>query len=161
MSSKLSLRIGAASAAALMSFVGAKEGVSYVTYLDYGGIPTACFGETHGIKVGMTFTQGECTQMLADRLDQVSSDVIKCTRKDLPPAALAAYTSFAYNVGTNSFCNSTMARYARVADYQKSCAQFARWTYIGGKDCRDRSNLCYGIVIRRQEEQALCEGHHE
>lgn len=156
----LAKRLGVASALALSAFVGGKEGLRLVTYLDYGGVPTACFGETHGIKVGMSFTPAQCQEMLEGRLAEVMRGVERCTRPGLPSNVLAAYTSFAYNLGTAKFCGSTMAHMARAGLHQQSCAQFDRWTYIGPRDCREPKNLCNGIVIRRKEERALCEGHY-
>lgn len=154
----LVMRVGVAVAAALTTFVAGKEGLRLETYLDYGGVPTACFGETLGIKPGMTFTKAQCEQMLADHLALTMKGVVECTRPEVPPGPLAAYTSFAYNVGVPAFCKSTMAKQARAGQFTLSCAQFDRWTFIGNKDCKVRSNMCNGIVIRRAEERALCEG---
>lgn len=157
---KVIAKFGVAGALSLAAFIGGHEGLKLETYLDYGGIPTACFGETHGIKVGMTFTKGQCEQMLYSTIASAVSEAEACTRSDLPPHMLAAFSSFVYNVGASKFCQSTMARYAKVGMYEQACAQFSRWTFIGGKDCTIRKNLCNGIVIRRKEERQLCEGHY-
>lgn len=153
-------RLGAAGACALAAFIGGHEGLRLETYLDYGGIPTACFGETRGIKVGMKFKKEECEGMLYDSISVAMAEAEKCTRTDLPPHVLAAFSSFVYNVGATKFCSSSMARYAKAGLYQQACGQFMRWTFINGKDCKVRSNFCNGIVIRRKEEQSLCEGNY-
>jgi lysozyme len=155
---KLAVKLGAVCAACLVTFVGGKEGLRTVAYLDYGGIPTACFGETQNIRMGMTFTAEQCKAMLASRLLEHVEAVEKCIDRPLPPHVLAAFGSFAYNVGAPKFCGSTMARLAREGNFPAACREFTRWTFIGGKDCRDAANLCNGIVIRRREEQAMCEG---
>lgn len=157
---KVIAKFGAAGAISLAAFIGGHEGLRLETYLDYGGIPTACFGETKGIKVGMTFTKGQCEAMLYSTIATAFREVENCTRDDLPPNVLAAFSSFVYNVGAAKFCQSTMARYAKAGLYEQACQQFGRWTFVGGKDCKIRSNLCNGIVIRRKEEQQLCEGHY-
>lgn len=149
-------RLGAG-AAVVVAFVAGKEGFSAVSYLDYGNVPTACFGETLGVKMGMKFTRQECEEKLGNRLGEFMLAVEKCTRPDLPIGPLSSYTSFSYNVGVNAFCKSTMASLARQGRYAESCAQFDRWTFIGNKDCRIKSNLCNGIVIRRAEEKRMCE----
>ena len=157
---KIATRLGAGAAAALIAFVGGKEGLRLETYLDYGGIPTACFGETKGIKVGMKFTKDECYEKLNATIFMSMTQVETCVHRNLPTHVLAAFSSFAYNVGAVKFCNSAMAMYAKKGQYDLACREFMRWTFIGGKDCKIRSNLCNGIVIRRQEEQSLCEGNY-
>ena len=67
-----------------------------------------------------------------------------------------AYVSFAYNVGINAFCKSTMVKLANQGDKVGSCNQFDRWVYVAGKDCRIAKNNCRGIAKRRAEEKALC-----
>jgi lysozyme len=155
-------RLGAVTAAGLIAFVGGKEGLRTVAYLDYGGIPTACFGETRNIRLGMSFTPEQCRGLLVERVLEHVEAVERCVQapggRPLPAGALAAFGSFAYNVGAPKFCASTMARLARAGDVAAACREFARWTFVGGRDCRKAENLCNGIVIRRREEQAMCEG---
>ena len=44
------------------------EGLRTVAYKDPVGIPTACFGETQGVRLGQTYTVEECRQMLGQRV---------------------------------------------------------------------------------------------
>jgi hypothetical protein len=41
--------------------------------------------------------------------------------------------SFAFNVGDDAFCRSTLVRKANAGDIDGACAELSRWTYAGGK----------------------------
>lgn len=82
----------------------------------------------------------------------------QCVRVPLHQHEYDAFLSFSYNVGASAFCNSTMARKLNAQDYAGACAEFSRWTFFQGKDCRDPVHRCQGLVARRAEEQARCGG---
>ena len=82
----------------------------------------------------------------------------RCVTVPLHQHEYDAFLSFAYNVGERGFCNSTMVRRLNAGDYVGACAEFSRWTFFQGKDCRDPANRCGGLVQRRAEERAKCEG---
>lgn len=65
---------------------------------------------------------------------------------------------FVYNIGSQKFCNSTMAELFRRNQHEAACRQVLRWTMFQGKDCRIRSNKCYGLVERREREMNKCFG---
>ena len=134
--------------------VGGFEGLRTSTYFDVGGIPTACFGETKNIKVGDKFTAKQCEEMLGNRIERdFGPGVDKCIRHALPPHRKAAYTSFAYNVGTSAFCGSSVARKENLGDYTGACNSLMAWNKIkvGGV-------LIYspGLNNRREQERQLC-----
>ena len=52
-----------------------------------------------------------------------------------------------------------MAKKLNAGDVAGACAEFMRWTFVQGIDCKDPKNKCGGIVTRRGEERALCEGN--
>lgn len=144
MSSKVALAMPVA-LAAVMAF----EGFRQSAYLDPVGIPTICYGETAGVRMGQTRTEAECADLLAGRL----GDSLAMLEADLPdahPRTLAALASFVYNVGENAYRGSTLRRYARAGDMMAACGQLDRWVYAGGKKLR-------GLVIRREKERQLCE----
>ena len=62
------LKRNSALAAATVALVGGFEGLRNYAYRDPIGIPTLCFGETRGVKMGDFKTTAECKDMLADRL---------------------------------------------------------------------------------------------
>jgi lysozyme len=84
--------------------------------------------------------------------------VKQCVKVPLHQHEYDAFVKFSYNVGPAAFCSSTMVRKLNAGDYAGACAEFDRWTLFQGKDCRVRSNQCFGLVVRRQQERALCEG---
>lgn len=96
--------------------------------------------------------------------------VKECVKVPLTQYEYDAYVRFSYNVGAgkegvaDGFCylkeggNSTIVRRLNAGDYAGACAGIEDWVKFRGRDCRVRSNGCYGLVTRRAEERAVCEG---
>lgn len=129
--------------------VSGAEGLRQVAYRDPVGIPTICFGETKGVKLGDRKTPEECTGLLIDRLQEFGDGVRKCVGHDLPPPRKAAYTSLAYNIGVNAFCGSTLVRKERAGNPAGACAEILRWDKAKGVPLP-------GLKKRRGEEFELC-----
>lgn len=98
-------------------------------------------------------------------LQQVHRDVRKfegalqgCVSAELTQGEYDSLVSLAYNVGAEAVCKSTMVRLHNEGRHAEACAEFERWTRFQGRDCRIRANNCYGLVVRRAEERAICEG---
>jgi lysozyme len=51
-----------------------------------------------------------------------------------------------------------MVRLHNAGQHAEACAQFYRWLFFHGKDCRDPANRCAGLPKRRAQERATCEG---
>ncbi|KFL25082.1 lysozyme [Devosia sp. 17-2-E-8] len=143
------LRKGSAAFAVVLSMVAGFEGLRTVAYRDPVGIPTICFGETRGVKMGDQKTADECRQMLGDRLIEFSSGVDRCLRVDVPAYTYAAFVSFSYNVGVGAFCSSTLAKKANAGDLRGACNELGRWTRAKGLELP-------GLVARRAEERKWC-----
>lgn len=143
-------RVAARGLIATMIAVAGFEGVRTVSYLDPVGIPTACFGETENIRMGMRFTMDQCEEMLAERIIEFDDGVTACLGFTPPPGPRGAFVSFAYNVGVDSFCRSTLARKARAGDMAGACAELDRWVYAKGLKLP-------GLVKRRAQERVMCE----
>lgn len=140
---------GRAAAIALPLVAGA-EGLRTYAYRDPVGIPTLCFGETRGVHMGDRATADQCKALLAERLAGFEAEVRACLgRTDLPAVSVAAFTSFAYNVGAAKFCTSTMARKAKAGDLAGACDELPKWNRAGGIPLP-------GLTRRRAQEQALC-----
>lgn len=141
------------------------EGLRQVAYLDPVGIPTICFGETAGVKLGQSKTIEQCKNLLASSLIEAEGTLNRCVGTKvadaLPPPTKAAYVSFIYNVGPgvkgrkDGFCvlksgyPSTMARLLKEGKLEASCRQFPSWAKAKGITLP-------GLTTRRGEEMALC-----
>ena len=136
------------------ALVAGFEGLETKTYLDVGGVPTICYGETKGVTLGDTATPEECRQMLAARLERdFGPGVDRCLTHPVPPQRKAAYVSLAYNIGTEGFCRSSIARKENAGDVRGACNAILLYNKV-------RSS--HGLVIsrgldnRRRAENKIC-----
>jgi lysozyme len=128
--------------------VAGAEGLRTVAYKDPVGIPTICFGETKGVQIGDTATQEECKAMLGDRVQEFGAAVERCVIVPMSPTRKAGLTSFAYNVGAEAFCRSTLVVRLNAGD-PAACDEMRRWTKAKGITLP-------GLVKRRETERQLC-----
>ena len=144
-------RLGKSAAvlAVCIAVVGTFEGVRTIAYRDVVGVPTICFGETRGIKMGDAKTMAECREMLGTALVEFSAGVDRCLKVKVPDRTYVAFVSFAYNVGVSAFCRSTLVKRANAGDLVGACNQLTRWNRAGGRIIR-------GLTRRRAEEKAMC-----
>lgn len=126
------------------------EGTKLVAYRDVVGIPTACTGETKGIRMGMRFTRTECDAMLLKRLTEDFAPAMEaCTRQPMGDDQYAANLSLAYNIGVGAYCKSSVVRHWNAGDRRASCNAFMLYDRAGGR-------VIAGLVKRREYERALC-----
>ncbi len=123
-----------------------------------GDKPTLGFGTTEGVKMGDRITPPQALARALSDVQKFEGALKQCIRVPMHQHEYDAFLSFSYNVGSSAFCNSTMARKLNAGDYTGACAEFGRWTFFQGKDCRDPAHRCGGLVERRAEERAKCEG---
>lgn len=147
-------RISAAVLAVIVSAVGGYEGLRTKAYLDPVNVPTICFGETKGVKLGQTKTPAECSAMLADRLQETNQGVRACIHEPMTAGQEIAFTSAAYNIGVPAFCGSSMVRYFNGHNAPMACNSLLLWNKAGGK-------VLPGLTVRREEERAYCIGVHD
>jgi lysozyme len=145
------LKKGGAVAAAVIALVGAWEGVRTVAYKDVVGIPTVCFGETRGVKMGDRYTLDECKAMLGDGLAEFEAKMRSCSPgfTRAPDKVYVAMLSAAWNIGTGAFCGSTMRRKLDAGDWRGACNELPKWNRAGGR-------VVKGLVNRRADEQRIC-----
>lgn len=146
-------RASAGIAGLAVAVVAGFEGLRTSAYLDPPGIPTICYGETRGVKMGDTATPAECKAMLVKSLSYFSSGIDRCLPPKLPDATYVAFLSAAYNIGTTAFCGSSMSRRATAGDIQGACEALLMWdkTTIAGVRVRHP-----GLTRRRTQERTLC-----
>lgn len=148
-----------------------REGWVTHTYADPVGIPTACAGVTKDVQAGRVYSDADCEQKTAQALVEHGVEIAQCLPATLPTDTRAAFTSFAYNLGVQGFCASSVAVLARAGNLPAACAALrgydkgkvqpgkpwscaAQQRYIA----KDGQRYCIfpGLVARRAEEQALC-----
>lgn len=151
----LTALVGASCAAVLCQYVPQFEGMVLRGYKDPIGIVTACAGHTKTAVLGKPYTAAECESILLMDLVEHAEPVLACTPQlQGNPWPLAAATSFAFNVGADAYCKSTMARKIRAGDILGACAELSKWVHAGGQ-------VLPGLVKRRAVERAMCEGRLE
>lgn len=142
---------------ALVAGLSSFEGLSRIDYVDRlpaKPVATACYGHTATAKVGQVRTKSECDELLQWDLTYVYGPaVLRMVNVEITQGQYNALTDFAYNAGENNLRTSTLLRKVNARD-PTAQAEFMRWVYVGGKDCRIKINNCYGIVKRRLWEQA-------
>ena len=147
---RLVAAIGGAAVAMAVPLVQKFEGTVLRSYRDPVNVLTSCTGHTGPeLRDGQTFTREQCEEMLYKDLAK-HADALSCVRAPLTDGQRAAFLSFAFNVGDDAFCRSTLVRKANAGDIDGACAELSRWTYAGGKQLP-------GLVKRRAAERQLCE----
>jgi lysozyme len=142
--------LGIGAAALVLPFVARWEGAVPKTYRDPVGILTACTGHTGPeLRMGQTWTPAECEEMLAGDLLTAARGVQDCVTEPLSDQEIAAYTSFAFNVGTKAFCGSTLLVKLNAGDHVGACEELPRWN-------KARGQVLPGLSNRRAAEMSLC-----
>lgn len=135
-----------------IGLVGGYEGLRTKAYIPIpGDVPTICFGETRGVKMGDTATVAECKTMLGNALVEFEANMRRClvAPDKVPDKPYVAFLSLSYNIGSRAFCGSTVARKANAGDMRGACNAILAWNKAGGR-------VVKGLVNRRAEEQKIC-----
>lgn len=140
---------GAAVVSLAVAFIAPWEGRELRAYRDIVGVPTICYGETRGVKIGDTATEAECKTMLALAVVEFATAIKPCLPPVLPEKTRAAFVSAAYNIGSRAFCGSSMARKAKAGDLRGACESLMLWNKAGGR-------VIKGLTNRRAAERRLC-----
>lgn len=138
----------AAWAVAAFSCIAAFEGLRTVAYRDPVGIPTICFGQTKGVKMGDHATVEECNADLMRGVEEYHAAIARCITVPMSDNRRASVISFAWNVGVGATCSSTFVRKLNAGD-PSACDELLRWTRARGVELP-------GLVKRRQAERDLC-----
>lgn len=136
------------------AFVMTWEGKSNKAYLDIVKVPTICYGETKGVKLGDYKTDEQCDTSLAKELVVYNKQMLSYVKVPLTPQENAAYTSFVWNVGATAFKNSTLLKKLNNNQREEACNELLRWNKAGGK-------AVPGLTNRRIAENKLCLGKDE
>lgn len=153
MSLKKRLAVGVLSLSATgLIGIASYEGFSEKAYIPIkGDVPTIGFGSTEGVKMGDAITVPQALDRLRRDITVAESAISRCVRVPLSQGELDAYTSLAFNIGTDAFCLSTLVVKLNGGDYAGACEEIKRWVYAGGRRVP-------GLVARREKEYAACVG---
>lgn len=151
---------GGTAAAILAAVLFNLEGERLTAYQDGGGIWTGCGGITRyegkPVHKGQTWTKAQC--QAADAIEQKKALewVDKNIHVPLTPVQKAGIASFCpWNIGPGNCFPSTFYRKINAGDTRGACQAIKLWIKDGGRDCRIRTNNCFGQVQRRDDESAL------
>ena len=146
-------RIAGAVGGAAIALIAAWEGVRLAAYPDRlaGNIPTVCFGETRGVKLGDSYTLDECKEMLGDGVKEFERGMLACSPgfARSPDTVYTAMLSAAWNIGVGAFCRSTMRKKLDAGDWEGACNELPKWNRAGGR-------VVKGLVNRRADERRIC-----
>lgn len=122
-------------------FIAKWEGLETTAYRDIVGVPTVCYGETRGVKMGDTYTKEQCMDMLKVAVGEYYRKIEPCmTNKNIPVGVQASILELAYNVGTGAACKSTMMKLANQGKYKEACRELDKWVKAGGQTVRGLQN---------------------
>lgn len=153
---RLFVIVGGAAATLLFSLIPREEGMEYRAYRDIAGVWTICAGDTYDVRAGQTETVAGCQKRLERQLIAHAEPVMACTptlRKAGRDYQRAAAVSLAYNIGTNAYCKSSVARRFNAGDFKGACDAFLMWS-----KARVKGQLVEvrGLRLRRERERLIC-----
>ncbi|MCD9147807.1 lysozyme [Pseudophaeobacter flagellatus] len=147
----LGLGAGALVISLATPFIAKWEGVRLEAYRDIVGVPTICFGDTHGVRMGEKASMSDCVARLKADVHMFYAEISRCmTNPDIPAGVQASMLELAFNVGSGPVCRSTMMRLANAGQYSRACSELHRWVRAGGKRVRGLENR------RADSKRALC-----
>ncbi|MNH07016.1 Lysozyme RrrD [compost metagenome] len=125
------------------------EGCRLSPYQCDAGVWTQGVGHTAGVIPGATITEEKAAADFLTDVRRIEQGVASCIPQALPQEIYDAVIAFAFNVGVNAACGSTLAYFLNQHLWQQACDQLPRWIYINGKKSK-------GLERRRAEERKLC-----
>ena len=159
--------------AAITGVIQHNEGLSTTAYLDSAGVPTICYGETQGVKLGQRATLSDCQKQLIQSAGE-HAKALDGLPMQLSDVALLGALDFTYNVGVAGFNGSSVKRHLKSLDYAAASKAVLDWRYISKYqknspgvgwvykgtnrwtfDCSQyingqRNKVCWGLWERRQ-----------
>jgi lysozyme len=148
-------------AASTLVGIAVHEGYREEAYIPVpGDVPTIGFGSTAGVRMGDKTTPTRSLVRLLDEIEGVyAAGVRRCVTVPLYQYEYEAYVRLAYSVGVPTFCRSAPpGKPANLIDlinsrrYAEACARIEAFKYGPGR------KVLAGLVKRRAEERAICEG---
>ena len=125
-----------------------------------GDVPTIGFGATGGVRMGDRTTPVRSLVRLLDEVEGVyAAGVKRCVTVPLYQHEYEAFVRLAYSVGVPTFCRKAqpgkspnLIDLINAEKYAEACARIEAFKYGPGR------KVLPGLVKRRSEERAICEG---
>lgn len=137
------------------------EGLSLTAYKDSAGIPTICYGETKGVKMGQKATLTQCQTLLIKSAGE-HAKALDGLPMSITDVQLLGALDMAYNIGVYGFKNSTVKRKLMQGDTKGAAKAVLAWRYITTRDgtkydcstlVKGKPNkVCWGLWERRKWE---------
>lgn len=135
-----------------IEFIIKEEGEVLHAYRCQAGVWTIGVGHTGGVTPDMKITKEQSRQLLKADLCRFEKVVNETIKHQLLQHQFDALVSFSFNVGTEAFRKSTLAKKINSnAPYNEIREQFLRWNKAGGK-------VLAGLTSRRKREAKLYYG---
>lgn len=159
--------LGVGGTTALLNDTKADEGEVHYSYVDMGGVWTACSGTTKGVGPNQKFTPEQCEGMTAADLLRAANTVLGCD-PNLKGHQNQLRAAIRFQNNTGKLCSSTGGKLMRVGKYRAGCdALLAYNGIISGKPIRGAVkvrrlrdgryfNVIRGLVNRRAAEHSIC-----
>lgn len=139
-----------------------KKNTAYVERVAGNKVVTVCYGHTATAKLGQTYTDGQCNELLRQDLDRVYAPAVRrLVKVPLHQYEFDALVDFAYNAGVGNLAGSTLLKLVNRGEYRKAADEFPKWKYVNKKDCSIPANKCAGILRRRAWERSLFLGEFQ
>jgi lysozyme len=129
---------------------------------------TGGYGFTQGVKKGDKFTPERALIRLLDEVENIYGEGIKkCITAPLYQYEYDAYLRLAYNIGVPTFCkksddpkNPNLIDLINSGKYADACKRIEAFNgkYITDDKGQRVKVIIQGLVNRRAEERAVCEG---
>ena len=131
-----------------LEFIKQAEGCKLASYQDSVGVWTIGYGHTKGVHGGMTCTQEQADEWLAEDLETVYGDIREYVDVPLTQGQFDALCSWIFNLGAGAFRDSTFRRLLNARDYEGAAEQIKRWVHAGNQ-------VLPGLVKRRAAEAEM------
>lgn len=132
-----------------IEFIIKEEGEVLHAYRCQAGVWTIGVGHTGGVTPDMKITKEQSRQLLKADLCRFEKVVNETIKHQLLQHQFDALVSFSFNVGTEAFRKSTLAKKINSnAPWSEIRAEFLRWNKAGGK-------VLAGLTSRRKREAKL------
>lgn len=125
------------------------EGCRLQPYQCSAGVWTDGIGNTQGVVPGKTITERQAAHDFITNVMLTETELNRCLVLPIPQKVYDAVVSFAFNVGANNACGSTLVKLLNQHRYSDACQQLTRWVYVKG-------SFNQGLKNRRNRELKWC-----